>query len=152
MERISFEDVKAELKRVLMTTGLEDGKANRCAELFAENTRDGVYSHGLNRFPGFVQSIKSGKILIDVDAECVKQFGPGERIAITGEYLVKLARWLDQREVTFDPASLSEPEEARIFTEDFESVLEAFGLETPVRSSAQVEAIVHLLRSSFLGG
>jgi 3-dehydro-L-gulonate 2-dehydrogenase len=79
MERISFEDVKAELKRVLMTTGLEDGKANHCAELFAENTRDGVYSHGLNRFPGFVQSIKSGKILIDVDAECVKQFGSIEQ-------------------------------------------------------------------------
>jgi len=75
-----------------------------------------------------------------------------ERIAVTGDYLVKLARWLDQREVAFDPTSLGETDEARIFTEDFGSVLEKFGLEVPVRSSAQVAEIVHLLRSSFLGG
>jgi hypothetical protein len=36
--------------------------------------------------------------------------------------------------------------------EDFGPVLEKFDLEVPVRSSAQVADIVHLLRSSFLGG
>ena len=75
-----------------------------------------------------------------------------ERIAATGDYLVKLARWLDQREVAFDSESLTEADEARIFTEDFGPVLEKFGLEVPVRSSAQVAEIIHLLRSSFIGG
>jgi hypothetical protein len=75
-----------------------------------------------------------------------------ERIAATGDYLVKLARWLDQRELSFDSESLTEADEARIFTNDFGPVLEKFGLEVPVRSSAQVAEIVHLLRSSFIGG
>jgi 3-dehydro-L-gulonate 2-dehydrogenase len=79
MERISFENVVAEFRRVLVSAGLEERKADRCAELFAENTRDGVYSHGLNRFSGFVQSIKSGKIHIDVEAEFVKQLGTIEQ-------------------------------------------------------------------------
>ena len=75
-----------------------------------------------------------------------------ERIAATGDYLVKLARWLDQREVAFDSESLTEADETRIFTDDFGPVLESFGLEVPVRSSAQVAEIIHLLRSSFIGG
>ncbi len=47
-----------------------------------------------------------------------------ERIAATGDYLVKLARWLDRRELSFDPESLTEADETRIFTNDFGPVLE----------------------------
>ncbi len=50
-----------------------------CARIFAENTRDGVHSHGINRFPGFVDYVR--RELIDVHAEpvLVGGFGAFER-------------------------------------------------------------------------
>jgi 3-dehydro-L-gulonate 2-dehydrogenase len=46
---------------------MQPDKAQQCATIFAQNSRDGVYTHGLNRFPTFVELIKEK--LIDVDAE-----------------------------------------------------------------------------------
>jgi 3-dehydro-L-gulonate 2-dehydrogenase len=48
---------------------MPSAKAKQCATIFAENSRDGVYTHGLNRFPVFVELIKEG--LIRIDAESV---------------------------------------------------------------------------------
>lgn len=67
--KIPYDRLKSEFKRVLLSLGLEDGKAEVCAGIFAGNSMDGVYSHGLNRFPVFVQSIKDG--LVDIYAEPV---------------------------------------------------------------------------------
>ena len=75
MERIPFKELHAEFRRVLVSVGFTEAKADRCAELFAENTRDGVYSHGLNRFPEFVRGCQHGKVKLDVEPECVKQLG-----------------------------------------------------------------------------
>ena len=75
MERIPFETVHAEFRRVLASVGFNDAKADRCALLFAENTRDGVYSHGLNRFAGFARGCADGKVRLDVEPACVKQLG-----------------------------------------------------------------------------
>lgn len=69
--RIPFETLQAEFKRVLLTLSFTDSKADLCATIFAENSRDGVTSHGLNRFPVFVEFIKEG--LIDPDGEPTKQ-------------------------------------------------------------------------------
>jgi 3-dehydro-L-gulonate 2-dehydrogenase len=57
------------MKRVLVKSGMNDERADLCAEIFAGNSRDGVYSHGLNRFPPFIKSIGEG--LINVNAEPV---------------------------------------------------------------------------------
>ncbi len=47
-----------------MTRGLSklmDGKtAQRFAEIFAGNSLDGVYSHGMNRFPRYLEDMRSG--------------------------------------------------------------------------------------------
>lgn len=64
---IPYNRLEQELKRVLVKSGMNDDKAQLCAEVFAGNSRDGVYSHGLNRFPQFIKSIGEG--LINVDAE-----------------------------------------------------------------------------------
>ena len=48
---------------------MEPSRADRCARLFADTDRDGVYSHGLNRFPRFVRMIRSG--VVDVRAQAV---------------------------------------------------------------------------------
>ena len=68
--RVPFEELKAEFKRVLTALDFPDEKAELCAAVFAENSRDGVYTHGLNRFPTFVQYIQEG--VIDAAAEATK--------------------------------------------------------------------------------
>ncbi|MFL5810449.1 MAG: 3-dehydro-L-gulonate 2-dehydrogenase [Flavisolibacter sp.] len=65
--RIPFPLLQTELKRVLLKNSFSEEKAELCARLFAENSRDGVYSHGLNRFPVFVQYVKDG--LVNPQAE-----------------------------------------------------------------------------------
>lgn len=79
MERIPFEQLRAEFERVLLEAGVPGPKADRTAALFAENTRDGVYSHGLNRFSGFVDGIRSGKVDPDVEPTRVRALGALEQ-------------------------------------------------------------------------
>ena len=52
MLRVSYQELFDALLRVLLKLGFEPERARLCAQLFADTTRDGVYSHGLNRFPG----------------------------------------------------------------------------------------------------
>jgi len=63
---IPFEKLKSEFKRVLLSLSFEEDNADLCATIFAENSRDGVYTHGLNRFPTFVQYVKDGLIVPNV--------------------------------------------------------------------------------------
>ena len=72
---IPFETLKSEFKRVLLSLNFPEEKAEQCATIFAENSRDGVYTHGLNRFPTFVQYIKDG--LVIPGAEPSKEGGFG---------------------------------------------------------------------------
>jgi 3-dehydro-L-gulonate 2-dehydrogenase len=65
--RVSYRELYDVLLRALGQTRLEPQRAALCARLFAETSRDGVYSHGLNRFPRFFDAIRSG--LVDVQAE-----------------------------------------------------------------------------------
>ncbi len=65
--RVPFETLKAEIKRVLIKNGMSAEKAEICAEVHAQSSRDGVYSHGLNRVARFVDHIQRG--FVDVDAE-----------------------------------------------------------------------------------
>ena len=59
----------------MLHLGLEGGRAALCARLFAETTRDGVYTHGLNRFPRFAAMVANG--CIDVSAEPTRVAGAG---------------------------------------------------------------------------
>jgi LDH2 family malate/lactate/ureidoglycolate dehydrogenase len=38
----------------------ESETADACAEMFARTTESGVYSHGVNRFPRFIQQLDAG--------------------------------------------------------------------------------------------
>jgi 3-dehydro-L-gulonate 2-dehydrogenase len=72
---IPFDDLKSEFKRALLSNGFTETKADQIAQVFAENSRDGVHSHGLNRFPAFIQYVKDGYVI--PDAEPVKEGGLG---------------------------------------------------------------------------
>lgn len=58
--RIPYEKLKAEFFRVLLKTGFSEEGAEKCAEIFAMNSLDGVNSHGINRFPRFIKNIQGG--------------------------------------------------------------------------------------------
>ncbi len=79
MKRVPFQILQDELYRVLASVGFTDERAMLCARLFAENQRDGVYSHGLNRFPGFVAGLESKQINFRAKPEKIESFGALER-------------------------------------------------------------------------
>ncbi|MEH7224098.1 3-dehydro-L-gulonate 2-dehydrogenase [Bacillus sp. JJ1566] len=60
--RVHYDDLKNEIKRVLIKRGFEEEMAEAAASIIADNSRDGVYSHGLNRFPSIVKAIDEGAI------------------------------------------------------------------------------------------
>ncbi|MEO5997769.1 MAG: 3-dehydro-L-gulonate 2-dehydrogenase [Chitinophagaceae bacterium] len=67
MTRITFDEMKATIKSAFLHAGMPEEKADTCARVHAESSRDGVYSHGLNRVERFVDYID--KQLVDVRAE-----------------------------------------------------------------------------------
>ena len=75
MPRISFDELKAEFKRVLIKKGCDEATADLSAQLMTETSCDGVYSHGVNRFPRVVEYIDKG--YIDVKAKPTKTDGMG---------------------------------------------------------------------------
>ncbi len=79
MLRIPYQELFDTLLRVLMKLGFEPERARRCAQLFADSSRDGVYSHGLNRFPRFVSQVQNGIINIHAQPELVAASGALER-------------------------------------------------------------------------
>ncbi|KAA6461046.1 3-dehydro-L-gulonate 2-dehydrogenase [Acidobacteria bacterium AB60] len=79
MNRIAFETVEARLAEVLSKLGFTAERALLCARLFAETTRDGVYSHGVNRFPRFVATICNGSVNPAVEPRLVARAGALER-------------------------------------------------------------------------
>jgi 3-dehydro-L-gulonate 2-dehydrogenase len=76
---ISFQELKAEFYRVLIKLGFTEHKADFCARIFAENSRDGVYTHGLNRFPAFTQHVKNGLVNINAKPELLNNMGALEQ-------------------------------------------------------------------------
>jgi 3-dehydro-L-gulonate 2-dehydrogenase len=54
--------MKSEFFRILLNLGFEEGRAEKCAEIFTVNSLEGVSSHGVNRFQRFVSNIKEGYI------------------------------------------------------------------------------------------
>jgi 3-dehydro-L-gulonate 2-dehydrogenase len=75
MHRIPFRQVHETLTRILVSLGFTEDRASLCARLFAETSRDGVYTHGLQRFPRFVRTIRNGST--DPVAESVVQSNMG---------------------------------------------------------------------------
>jgi 3-dehydro-L-gulonate 2-dehydrogenase len=77
--RVLFDELKEAFYKALLQAGLSEERADICAQLFSENQRDGVYSHGLNRFPGLIAKIQSGQIDVTAEPECVKALGVVEQ-------------------------------------------------------------------------
>ena len=77
--RVPFPQLLETLARVLLKEGFERNRAAHCAELFAQTSRDGVYSHGLNRFPLFISMVRSGVVNPHAEPTLVSAAGSIER-------------------------------------------------------------------------
>lgn len=62
MIRVPFDKLKNEFYRVLVDQGFDKDRADEISLVFASNSRDGVNSHGINRFPIFIDYVRSGLI------------------------------------------------------------------------------------------
>ena len=85
MNRILFEEVQETLAGVLQKFGFSAERALNCARLFAETTCDGVYTHGINRFPRFIATIRNG--CVDVSAEPLRVAHVVEAVAALDAHL-----------------------------------------------------------------
>ena len=76
---VSFADLKNEFTRVLLARGVAADTAEACADMFARTTESGVYSHGVNRFPRFIQQLENGDIIPDALPERITSLGAIEQ-------------------------------------------------------------------------
>ena len=73
--RIPFDTLFQQLKKVLLQYHFSEERATLCAHLFAEASRDGVYTHGLNRFPRFIKNIQQGIVQAEAVPDLVQALG-----------------------------------------------------------------------------
>jgi 3-dehydro-L-gulonate 2-dehydrogenase len=79
MYRLPFEEVEQTLAAVLRKLGFSPDRAGAGARLFAETTCDGVYTHGINRFPRYVTTIRNGSVVVAAEPVRIAAFGALER-------------------------------------------------------------------------
>jgi len=77
--RVKYEEMIYQFERVLNKYGITGEDARISAGLFADASRDGVHTHGLNRFPKFIASIENGAVDVTKRAVKVDSFGVLER-------------------------------------------------------------------------
>jgi 3-dehydro-L-gulonate 2-dehydrogenase len=77
--RIPSSEMEAIFARVLTGLGVREDKASSCAAIFTANSVDGIYTHGVNRFPRFVTYLREGYIDPKADPVCYHRGGSIEQ-------------------------------------------------------------------------
>lgn len=77
--RISPQQMEDTFARILKDVGMAAAQAVTCARLFTENSLDGVYTHGVNRFPRFIKYMQQGAINLSGVPVCVNALGSLEQ-------------------------------------------------------------------------
>ncbi len=70
--RLDYSEIEPVLKSILLKQGFSAQRAGLCARLITETSLDGVYSHGVNRFPGFIDSVQKGIVKPDNQTTLVR--------------------------------------------------------------------------------
>ena len=72
--RLDYSEIEPVLKSILLKHGFSADRAGLCAQLITETSLDGVYSHGVNRFPLFIESVQKGIVKPDNEPSLLKAF------------------------------------------------------------------------------
>ena len=73
--RIPYPEMQSVFKQILLKHGLGSEPAEKCAGIFSTNSLEGIYSHGVYRFPRFIDSIKKGYIDVNAKPELIHASG-----------------------------------------------------------------------------
>lgn len=77
--RIIYKEIYETLFTILLKYEFSAEKADSLAETFTNSSLDGVYSHGVNRFERFIQTVRDGYVKPDAEPLKVSGFGNIER-------------------------------------------------------------------------
>lgn len=77
--RYTREEICTVMLEKLLKHGVSQPIAQECAEMLIENSIDGIYSHGVNRFPRLVSYLQKGYIKPDNRPEKIAAFGALEK-------------------------------------------------------------------------
>ncbi len=77
--KVAYDELRRELSRVLQKHGVDAVRADISAGLFADASRDGIASHGLNRFPALILGIEKGDVDVNAEAALAGRFGALEQ-------------------------------------------------------------------------
>lgn len=69
---MKFDELKKLIKDALLKAGLSEEDAELLAQVHTESSRDGVYSHGLNRVGKFIELVEDGTIDIKAEPTLIK--------------------------------------------------------------------------------
>jgi len=103
MVQIRHDALHDTFEAILERRGMAPAAARACAAMFAAATRDGVVTHGVNRFPVFIRQIDAGDVQVNAVPALVNamgafeqwdgQFGPGNlNAARSMDRAIELAR------------------------------------------------------------
>jgi 3-dehydro-L-gulonate 2-dehydrogenase len=79
MIRVPYDELRGTLRAALQRAGMGTARADACAAMFADATLDGVASHGVARFPRFMEMIRDGVVDVSAQAQRIATHGALER-------------------------------------------------------------------------
>ena len=68
-------EVQETFTNILLRYGLSRDGAEKCAAVFTESSVDGIYTHGVNRFPRFIKYVKEGYVKVNALPSLENSFG-----------------------------------------------------------------------------
>ncbi len=71
---IPADEMKICFENILLRLAFSKDKAEQIANVFTQNSVDGVYTHGVNRFPRFVEYVQKGFVQIDAVPTLIGKF------------------------------------------------------------------------------
>ena len=72
---VSAAEMEDRFTKILIGSGFTAVRAKECAAIFTGNSVDGIYTHGVNRFPRFIQYLRQGFVHANAEPVLQHKFG-----------------------------------------------------------------------------
>ncbi len=76
---IPMQEMESLFDDILQKNGFSPETAQQCAAIFTQNSVDGVYTHGVNRFPRFVKYVQEGYVRPEAKPSLAHKLGAFEQ-------------------------------------------------------------------------
>jgi 3-dehydro-L-gulonate 2-dehydrogenase len=76
---VDSDKMSSEFIRILKKNGFNSERAHQCTDIFLMNSLEGVLSHGVNRFPRFVNNIRDGLVKPEASPTLINEMGAVEQ-------------------------------------------------------------------------